>query len=139
MPKMTEEEAEALDDFVTNNPPEVDPSKARFINSTNSQDIKCRIYNIEDIKRIVMPIAREYGVGKISLFGSYARGEAESHSDIDLLITDKGNLRGLFDLAGMCEDLKESFGIQVDLATENSLWPEIREYIRKDEVEIYAV
>jgi len=39
----------------------------------------------------------------------------------------------------MCEDLNESFGIRVDLATENSLWPEIREYIRKDEVEIYAV
>ena len=29
MPRMTEEEAEALDDFVTNNPPKVDPSKAR--------------------------------------------------------------------------------------------------------------
>ena len=29
MPRMTEEEAEALDDFVTNNPPRVDPSKAR--------------------------------------------------------------------------------------------------------------
>ena len=30
MPRMTEEEAEALDDFVTNNPPKVDPSKARL-------------------------------------------------------------------------------------------------------------
>jgi len=29
MPRMTEEEADALDDFVTNNPPKVDPSKAR--------------------------------------------------------------------------------------------------------------
>ena len=31
MPKMTEEEADALDDFVTNNPPKVDPSKARHV------------------------------------------------------------------------------------------------------------
>jgi len=31
MPRMTEEEANALDDFVTNNPPRVDPSKARHI------------------------------------------------------------------------------------------------------------
>ena len=29
MPRMTEEEADALDVFVTNNPPKVDPSKAR--------------------------------------------------------------------------------------------------------------
>ena len=104
----------------------------------DSMPSNTRIYSLEDIKRIVMPIAREYGIGKICLFGSYARGEAGPHSDIDLIITDKGSLRGLFDLAGMCEDLKESFGVQVDLTTENSLWPEIREYIRKDEVEIYA-
>ena len=31
MSRMTEEEANALDDFVTNNPPRVDPSKARHI------------------------------------------------------------------------------------------------------------
>ena len=30
MPKMTEEEAEALDEFVTKYPPKVDPSKARY-------------------------------------------------------------------------------------------------------------
>ena len=29
MPRMTEEEADALDELVTNNPPRVDPSKAR--------------------------------------------------------------------------------------------------------------
>ena len=31
MPRMTEKEADMLDDFVTKNPPEVDPSKARHI------------------------------------------------------------------------------------------------------------
>ncbi|MCL2042800.1 MAG: hypothetical protein FWG89_01535 [Treponema sp.] len=31
MPKMTEEEAEALDEFVTKYPPKVDPTKARQI------------------------------------------------------------------------------------------------------------
>ena len=31
MPRMTEKEADILDDFVTNNPPKVDPSKARHI------------------------------------------------------------------------------------------------------------
>ena len=31
MPKMTEDEADALDEFVTNHPPEVDPSKARHV------------------------------------------------------------------------------------------------------------
>ena len=31
MPRMTEEEADALDDFVTKHPPRVDPSKARRV------------------------------------------------------------------------------------------------------------
>ncbi len=35
---------------------------------------------------------RSYGIKSISLFGSYARGEADDESDIDLLI-DKGRLK----------------------------------------------
>ena len=35
------------------------------------------IYTIDEIRRKVVPIAKKYGVKKLSLFGSYARGEAD--------------------------------------------------------------
>lgn len=44
------------------------------------------VYKIEEIAERVRPIAERYGVGKIYLFGSYARGEATEESDIDLLV-----------------------------------------------------
>ena len=41
------------------------------------------VYTIDEIKRISVPIAKEYGVNSLSLFGSYARCEANEDSDID--------------------------------------------------------
>ena len=35
------------------------------------------IYTVEQIRHIATPIARSYGVKSLSLFGSYARGEAQ--------------------------------------------------------------
>ena len=43
-----------------------------------------RVYTTDEIRKIVEPVARDYGVKKISLFGSYARGEATAGSGIDL-------------------------------------------------------
>ena len=44
------------------------------------------VYTIDQIRKIVAPIAASYGVGSLSLFGSYARGEATDGSDIDILV-----------------------------------------------------
>lgn len=54
-----------------------------------------RIYTVEEIRNIVHEIAPKYGVERVSLFGSYARGEAKPDSDIDLRI-EKGRIMGLF-------------------------------------------
>jgi hypothetical protein len=40
-------------------------------------------YTIEEIKAIVEPIARKYGVARVYLFGSYARGDVIENSDVD--------------------------------------------------------
>lgn len=51
------------------------------------------MYSVSDIQRIVAPIARRYGVDRVFLFGSYARGDNTPGSDIDLRI-DRGRVRG---------------------------------------------
>ena len=60
-------------------------------------------YTIDEIKEIVTILAARYGADRIYLFGSYARGDADKDSDIDLRI-DKGAIRGL-QLGGLAADL----------------------------------
>ena len=74
------------------------------------------IYTIEEIKNTAIPIVSEYGIAKLSIFGSYARGEANDDSDLDLLI-DKGDLRGLIQYFLLVQKLEDAFNCHVDLIT----------------------
>lgn len=48
----------------------------------------------QDIRYHVASLSEQYGAAKVSLFGSYARGEANEDSDIDILL-EKGDIKGL--------------------------------------------
>lgn len=96
-----------------------------------------RIYTIDEIKSIVAPIAAAHNVGRIYLFGSYARGEATASSDIDLRV-DKGNLKGLFALGALYADLEDSLEKQLDLLTTGSLDQKFLQKIAKEEILIYG-
>ena len=65
-----------------------------------------KIYAIDELRALISPIAAQYGVDRIFLFGSYARGQATENSDVDLRI-DKGNVKGLFTLGALYSDLEE--------------------------------
>ena len=92
-------------------------------------------YSVEEIKAIVAELAARYGADRIYLFGSYARGDANSDSDIDLRI-DKGSIRGL-QLGGLAADLEEAFGMPVDLVPTGSLDSKFLRSISDDEVLLY--
>ena len=74
------------------------------------------VYTIEQIKSIAAPIARAHGVNSLSLFGSYARGEATENSDIDPL-ADCGAMRSATQTGGRYADLSEGLGKPLDLIT----------------------
>lgn len=94
------------------------------------------IYTIEEIRNIICDIAPRYGVKRVVLFGSYARGEMRPDSDIDLRI-DKGRIRGCFQLSGFHLDLEEKFNIHVDVLTTESLDEKFLKRISKEEVLLY--
>ena len=96
-----------------------------------------KIYTIEEIKNIVRPIAAKYGVERMFLFGSYARGEATPESDLDFYI-DKGSIRGLMALGGFYSDLEESFDKNLDLLTTQSLDPKFLKKISNEEIIVYV-
>lgn len=59
------------------------------------------VYSFEEIAERVRPIAEKYGLRSVYLFGSYARGDADEDSDVDLLIDDGDEVHGLFWLGGV--------------------------------------
>ncbi len=93
-----------------------------------------------DLRSKVTPILRPY-VNRISVFGSYARGDATAESDIDLLIAlkpaDTRPVLGLFEFIKLEETLAEKLGCEVDLITEEGLNPRRKFNIEKDRVVLY--
>ena len=91
--------------------------------------MQTQVYSIDEIREIVAPIAKQHGVDKVFLFGSYARGDATPASDVDLCV-DAPKLRGLF---------KKS----IDVVTTGSLKynkdEAFLENLRKDRVLLYEL
>lgn len=94
------------------------------------------MYTIETIREKVIPIAKKYGVKKISLFGSYARGEADEKSDLDFLF-ERGKIRGLIHYCSFLNALEEEFKCHVDLVSEGISDKEFLGEIKNDEVILY--
>ena len=92
-------------------------------------------YTVEEIKKISIPIAKRYGVGRMALFGSYARGDHTVNSDIDFLI-EKGRIRGL-EFFAFINSLEDAFGISVDVLTYDSLRDSLIADAISDEVVLY--
>ena len=92
-------------------------------------------YSISELRSVIGPIAQKYGAERVYLFGSYARGDARTGSDIDLRI-DKGSIRGL-QFAGLLGDLEDALKTQVDLISTAGMDASFLETIRPDEVLLY--
>ena len=73
-------------------------------------------FTTEELKRVIIPKAKKYGIERVSLFGSYARGEADDNSDVDILI-DRGKLGGLLKYFSFVNELEDSLGCHVDVVT----------------------
>ncbi|MCL1936132.1 MAG: nucleotidyltransferase domain-containing protein [Defluviitaleaceae bacterium] len=94
---------------------------------------------IEEIKEKIIPIAKEYGITKVALFGSFARGKATENSDIDILINESEKIRGMFTFGDFIVKLENTLSKKVDVITYSDLKnSRIRKYIEKDEVIIYG-
>ena len=87
---------------------------------------------LREIRNRIYPILKQYGVAKASIFGSYAREEETSKSDIDILVECNAE-KSLLDLAGLKIELEEALGSEVDVLTYKSLHPLIKDRILKEQ------
>jgi predicted nucleotidyltransferase len=94
-------------------------------------------YTIEEIRKKITPIAKRYGLVRMYLFGSYARGDARAKSDIDFRVDVPGSM-DYFDLCAVYGDLERSLEAKVDLLTTGALEDKFLNRISKEEVLLYA-
>jgi predicted nucleotidyltransferase len=89
---------------------------------------------IENIKNYfkTRPVLKAY------LFGSYARGQADNSSDIDILVDLDYNQRIGLGFIQMQIDLEEILKTRVDLVSSNSLSKYIKPFVDSEKELIYA-
>ena len=91
--------------------------------------------NINQIKEKAVPILKNAGVIRSSVFGSYVRGEQKEDSDIVMLV-DFPRGKGLFEFVGLGQELEDVLGKKVDLVTYKSLHPLLKDRILAEQVQI---
>lgn len=85
------------------------------------------------LKELKPLIAIRYKAKEIGLFGSFARGEQNENSDIDLLV-DFEDGADLFDLVGLSDYLEEALKQKVDVVPKRALREELRESVLREVV-----
>lgn len=83
---------------------------------------------IETHRAELLALARRRGVTGVRVFGSMSRGDDGSDSDVDLLVTLAPGTSALA-LGGLLLDAQELLGRRVDVVTEASLHPALRERV----------
>lgn len=77
-------------------------------------------------------------VEKAWLFGSYARGDENEESDLDIMVTYKADFRpGLFGICRLIEQIEKLTGLKVDLVERGTLYPSIAKEVELQKIPIY--
>lgn len=94
------------------------------------------ILSLKELKLIIKPILNEKGIFDIYLFGSYARGEANKNSDVDIYC-EHGNVKNLYDVFDLNENLKKALNKNVDIIFKDSkLEKEFENNLKKDLIKL---
>jgi uncharacterized protein len=96
----------------------------------------------EALKRLrhCEPDLRALGIARLAIFGSTARDEARSDSDVDLAaVVDFDAIRklGPFGFFGIEERIAEMLGTKVDLVTEPARKPRLQAQIDRDRIHVF--
>lgn len=85
----------------------------------------------------ILELAKRFGVINVRLFGSRARGDAVSGSDLDLLV-EYADGTSLLDVIGFEQELEEMLGIPVETVSDTTLHPAIRDRVLAEAIPLVA-
>ena len=121
------------------------PNKQGYIKDLIRDDMRGQgeVATIDSLKYLLLPVFKKYGIKKASLFGSYARGEAGSSSDVDIVI-EGGRLNDMFSYYEFVESCNKATRRKTDVIMEEALRKEVSrsskrllEHIQKEGIIIY--
>lgn len=107
----------------------------KLMDAIDSYRKRRKVYTLEEIGAIVVPIAKSYGAGQVMAFGSYARGTAGPDSNVNLLV-DPDEIRSYFRFATMATDMEKALGKEVDVIS-SGCNPRFIDKIREDLVVLH--
>jgi len=90
---------------------------------------------INQIKKPIVEVLKKHKIRKAGIFGSYARGEQNKNSDIDILIEPTKEM-SLFDIVRIEFELKRRLKRRVDLLTYNGINHLLKKIILNEEIKI---
>lgn len=112
------------------------PSKNGYVLSLIKKDIRPSVLKLVTIKSVLKEILGKHQIKEIYLFGSYARGEANEDSDVDILC-EKGDISTLIERGKLEEELENRLGKKVDLIFTTSLMDDyFKEQIERDLIKL---
>ncbi len=95
-------------------------------------DSRKKLHGIQTTLRNILPELKEsYGVKSLGVFGSYARGDQEDHSDLDLL-AEFDRAPTIFEFVRLRRHLASKLGVNVDLLMRSALKPNIGKLILRE-------
>jgi len=89
----------------------------------------------QDQLQTIKNTLRQHEVKRADLFGSFATGDADNTSDIDILFEFKGS-KSLLDHVALKRVLEETLGKKVDLVTYDSVYPRLKSSIMRHTVSL---
>ena len=121
------------------------PNKQGYIKELMRKDMRGKeeTLTVDSIRMLMLPVVKQYGIKKVFLIGSYARGQASKDSDVDLIISG-GNFDGLYDYSEAIARFEKAFQKKTDLIMEESVFKDesragkrFRQHIEKEEILLY--
>lgn len=113
-----------------------EPSMNKYIYNLISNDISRNVLTIKEIKNYILSILSKHNIHEVYLFGSYARGEATTSSDIDLYC-EPGDIKTFIDQGFLEDELKEATNKNIDIVFIGSRMDDyFKEQLDEDKIRI---
>lgn len=84
----------------------------------------------------LISLLKPYGVKRIGIFGSFARGDFNKNSDIDVLV-DFRERKSLLEIVHIENEISETLGRKIDLLTEKAISPYLIDRIMNETRVVY--
>lgn len=94
---------------------------------------KARI--LEILKDRKPDLQKRYPISELGLFGSYARGDFNEHSDIDILVDFNARIDG-FDYIRLAHELEDAFKYKIDMVSRKGIKPKYLPFVEKSLIHV---